>query len=514
MNKVFVGENAADLDIGEKSTRITRVTILVDNDHQYTAGDDTGRTLEKTVPWGTQAMANAILAAVRNYDYQPFTGTDTLLDPAAEIGDGITIGGVYSVLAQKDIAHGALTTTTTAAPSTDEIEDEYPYLSKAARQQQRNFAQTQSMIKKSSEEIIERVEAVDGRVTNVVTDLSGVHTSISDLDGRTTRIDETVNGITVKGDGGTTYIKPGAIQAKSITGSMIAADTITADNIKAGSIGTEELRSDYLNIGDGKFVVRDGNITIQNCNITLKDYSITGMKLKDDAVDTRTIANDAVKSDQIYNGAVTAKKINARGLKIGPSDNDIEFEVTQDGHVIIGGDVTMKSGVIKWADIDGSTTVESDIKDAKKAGTDASKEAGDAAAAAKGASDDVLALAKGEYTKAGKTFISKDNIYSPNITGGTISGAMYYDENRQGYMDISNTRPGWFEFGNGGEARSGGRFLLNIGDNYITMMNGSTEGTSMLLRMYDGGLSTARTLMYGAWDFTRATVTGLTAKFG
>ena len=114
-DRVFVGPNVSDLNIGQKPSRISRVNILVDSEHQYTAGDDTGRTLEKTVPWGSQAMADAILSAVKDYDYQPFTGTDALIDPAAEIGDGVTVGGTYSVLAQKDISFGRLTTTDISA---------------------------------------------------------------------------------------------------------------------------------------------------------------------------------------------------------------------------------------------------------------------------------------------------------------------------------------------------------------------------------------------------------------
>lgn len=64
LDKVFLGQHVSKLDIGEKSEKITRVNLLVDSEHMYTAGNDTGRTLEKTCPWGTQAMCNSILTRV------------------------------------------------------------------------------------------------------------------------------------------------------------------------------------------------------------------------------------------------------------------------------------------------------------------------------------------------------------------------------------------------------------------------------------------------------------------
>lgn len=61
-DKVFVGQRTAKLNIGEKPDQITRVNLIIDSDHMYTAGNDTGRTIEKTCAWGTQAMCDSILS--------------------------------------------------------------------------------------------------------------------------------------------------------------------------------------------------------------------------------------------------------------------------------------------------------------------------------------------------------------------------------------------------------------------------------------------------------------------
>lgn len=237
-DSVFVGQNVSDLDIGEKPARISRVNILVDSEHQYTAGDDTGRTLEKTVPWGTQAMADAILAAVKDYDYQPFTGTDALLDPAAEIGDGITVGGVYSVLVQKDIAFGKLTTTDIAAPGTDEIDDEYPYISRAQRQEQRQLAITRSMISKTSEQIRLAIEGFDGRLSEFSVNIDSIVSDVEGLDGAFSKLEQTVNGFTYTGPDGKVMISNGSI---NLTGSITWGDLTSDVQDRVGDGLTEDI---------------------------------------------------------------------------------------------------------------------------------------------------------------------------------------------------------------------------------------------------------------------------------
>ena len=83
---------------------------------------------------------------------------EVLLDPAAEIGDGITAGGIYSVLARADVTFDGLYSADIAAPGGDEVEDEYPYKSRAQRQSERELARIRSSIIKTAESITLRVE--------------------------------------------------------------------------------------------------------------------------------------------------------------------------------------------------------------------------------------------------------------------------------------------------------------------------------------------------------------------
>lgn len=188
-NKTNLGNNVSSLDYGEKVARISRINLVVDSENMYTAGDDTGRTLEVACSWGTQAMANSILAKVSGVDYQPYAAADALLDPAAEIGDGVSIADIYSVIATSAITLDKMCEADISAPYTDEIDDEYPYKTPEQRRAERQLAQTRSEITKTAEEINLKIEATDGRVSNISQTVDGITlsvTSSSSTDGQTT----------------------------------------------------------------------------------------------------------------------------------------------------------------------------------------------------------------------------------------------------------------------------------------------------------------------------------------
>lgn len=108
----------------------SKVVIVVSDEIEYSAGTDSGRTLRLTNPWGTPQMAQNILSSIRGFQYQPFEADGAILDPAAELGDGITANNVYSGVYTKKIKFGPLLTATVAAPEDEEINHEYPYKSK------------------------------------------------------------------------------------------------------------------------------------------------------------------------------------------------------------------------------------------------------------------------------------------------------------------------------------------------------------------------------------------------
>lgn len=124
---------AVSLETAPAFSPFTGVRLWYDDENAFFSGDETGRILEADCPWATQAIADSVLASVSGFAYRPFTAQSALLDPAAELGDGVNVGGVYSVLAAVDTNFDAMCASDISAPADEEIDHEYPYLTKQER---------------------------------------------------------------------------------------------------------------------------------------------------------------------------------------------------------------------------------------------------------------------------------------------------------------------------------------------------------------------------------------------
>ena len=47
---------------------------------------------------GTQAIADALLSALSGYVYKAYEATDAIIDPDLELGQAVSVGGVYSIV--------------------------------------------------------------------------------------------------------------------------------------------------------------------------------------------------------------------------------------------------------------------------------------------------------------------------------------------------------------------------------------------------------------------------------
>ena len=102
-SKHYIGAKALSLTKYEPAPPISKIILLLDDNNYYEAGDDTGTVIEEPCPYATQEMANTLLAALKDYEYQPVDADGAKLTPLAELGDGITVGGLYSQLAYQNI---------------------------------------------------------------------------------------------------------------------------------------------------------------------------------------------------------------------------------------------------------------------------------------------------------------------------------------------------------------------------------------------------------------------------
>lgn len=195
-----MGDDITSVEDNGRQLPISRVTLKVDDESVLTAGDDTGMELEADCPHATQAMVNAILAKVKGYRYQMFSAGDAGLDPAAELGDGITAGGVYSVISRlSDDGSGFPSVT---APGEAELEDEYPAGGPMSREFDRKIAETRSSITKTAEQIrLEVANQVQGLSSSFTVELNSIKGQVTGLNGQVSTLEQTAESIILRVSG-------------------------------------------------------------------------------------------------------------------------------------------------------------------------------------------------------------------------------------------------------------------------------------------------------------------------
>lgn len=144
-------------DKAEQFDGFSKVVIIVSDEIEYSSGDDTGRTLTLNCPWGTQEIADNILQSVNGFQYQPMTANGALVDPSAEIGDGISANGVYSGIYSIGIKFNSNLTSDICAPYDEEIDEEFPYKSSQERKVERQNKEIRASLYIQSDRITQEV---------------------------------------------------------------------------------------------------------------------------------------------------------------------------------------------------------------------------------------------------------------------------------------------------------------------------------------------------------------------
>lgn len=128
------------------------------NNIEYFAGDRSGKVLEVTNEWGSQAQADAIYRKIRGFRYQPYKAAGTTIDPSVEIGDAVTIADTYGGVFLRATDYRD-TTSDLEAPSNEEIEHEFQIQSPTDRQYERFTRSVRSNLSITATKIAAEVEA-------------------------------------------------------------------------------------------------------------------------------------------------------------------------------------------------------------------------------------------------------------------------------------------------------------------------------------------------------------------
>lgn len=220
-----------------------KVTIVVSDDVEYSAGSDTGRTMTLECPWGTQKMADDILSKIRGFQYQPYTAGDAHIDPAAEIGDGFSAGNVYSGIYKKEVSLGPLYTANLSAPGGEKINYRYEYKSPAIRKIERQYKETKASLTVLADQISAEVTARESDTKTLTAALNlqadQISAKVSRSGGNSASFgwNLTADGWTLTSNGGT--VLKAEKSGLSVTGKITATSGVIGGlTIKDGYLST------------------------------------------------------------------------------------------------------------------------------------------------------------------------------------------------------------------------------------------------------------------------------------
>lgn len=169
---IDIGNKVTTVDVSPAFDAYSRVIIHISDDEEVVVGDESGRTLEFDNPFGSESMAQEILAKLQGFQYRPYEANGALLDPAAEIGDVLetitSYGGIYT----RSRNFGRLMKADVSAPHDEEIDHEYKFESTQERKFKRQVGEvrasliiTNTMIQSEVEERKSENEILASRLT-------------------------------------------------------------------------------------------------------------------------------------------------------------------------------------------------------------------------------------------------------------------------------------------------------------------------------------------------------------
>ena len=154
---------------------VTGVRVVRNStDTPLLSGDETGTVLEVENENGTQDLADELAQKLKGLNYTPYTCDQRHIDPVAEAGDKITIGGTAYVAYNIKMTLGPSHYADLEAPAeAGELEEEYPYLSETKRTQKELETVTKSVseIRKDQEKIETEVSETKKTVAETQEDI-------------------------------------------------------------------------------------------------------------------------------------------------------------------------------------------------------------------------------------------------------------------------------------------------------------------------------------------------------
>lgn len=307
-NKFYIGDRAASFEAYNEIGPITSVSVIVDDDTEYLSGSKDGFVLEVNCPYGTQQMANDILTRVNGKTYKGYRADGAELDPSAELGDGITIRGLYSMLAFRSASFGPEHMSEIAAPGEGDVGHEFPYITETERKIRQSQATVNEWLQKQDIDMKAAIDSATQQITGakggyvviryndygqpyeiLIMDTDDINTAKNVWRWNSAGFGHSDSGYAGPYD--TAITQDGAIVADFIT-----TGTLVATLIKTGILQSKDGETFYLDLDQGILRLKASSL------------SISGQTVDDIA---QNKADSALNSAKSYTDATASSTLNS-----------------------------------------------------------------------------------------------------------------------------------------------------------------------------------------------------------
>lgn len=258
-DSINILQRAENVEIAPLFNTYSKVIVNIDDETQASSGTDTGRTLELDNPlFGSPTVAAKLLQRLKGYQYQPYSAQGALVDPAAEMGDAISVNDVYGGIYTRERTFGRLMITDVSAPNDEEINHEYKWETPTERKLKREMEDVRATFAIQSDRIEARVAKIGGNNNSfgwVLTDSGHIWYSGSK---QVMKVSSSGLEITGKITATSGYIGNGSqgfeISSRSLFNGMTSLNDTTHNGVYVGVDG--------ISLGRGNFKVdASGNLT-------------------------------------------------------------------------------------------------------------------------------------------------------------------------------------------------------------------------------------------------------------
>lgn len=185
-DKINLGEDMGSFKEFPQYDGYSAVEITAEGETIGYYGTASGRVLTVECPLaglvGGDRLAQNILESLSGYQYQPYVAAGAYIDPAAELGDGVTAAGVYGGMFAQKLNFSPAMTADISAPAEEETDHEYPFVPSQERSVRRRMQALASSLTVQYDRIALTVEELDESIHGnggVISQLSVLNGAVS-----------------------------------------------------------------------------------------------------------------------------------------------------------------------------------------------------------------------------------------------------------------------------------------------------------------------------------------------